>query len=189
MNLRLACIVEGHGEVSAVPVLLRRIGQAIGSHIQLNIHLPIRFDRSKIVRPGEIEKAIQLAAAKVGSVGGILIILDADDDCPAELGPNLMQRSRIARKDMPIAVVLATREFESWIIAGANSIRERFREETLDRLPEAENIRGAKEWLRARLKNGRYSPTVDQASLTALFDIEKARSVSPSFDKLWRELE
>jgi hypothetical protein len=36
MKVRLACIVEGHGETSAVPVLLRRMAAAIkGSHIEL----------------------------------------------------------------------------------------------------------------------------------------------------------
>jgi hypothetical protein len=34
----------------------------------------------------------------------------------------------------------------------------------------------------------KYSPTVDQVLLTRLFDISLART-SPSFDKLWRDLE
>lgn len=30
-----------------------------------------------------------LAAAKAGANGAVLVLLDADDDCPAELGPQL----------------------------------------------------------------------------------------------------
>jgi hypothetical protein len=185
MIVRLACIVEGHGEVSAVPVLLRRIAAMIGSQIQLSIPHPIRLDRSKARQAGVLEKATQLAATKVGSGGGILIILDADDDCPAALGPALPRRAQAERKDLPIAVVIASREFESWFIAGADSIRGRFLTGA-EEIPQ--NLRGAKEWLKAKLKNGRYSPTVDHASLASAFDLKQARSGSPSFDKLWREL-
>jgi hypothetical protein len=49
-----------------------------------------------------------------------------------------------------------------------------------------EQIRGAKEWLRDRMPEGRtYSPTVDQAKLTAAMDLTSARS-APSFDRLCR---
>jgi len=53
--------------------------------------------------------------------------------------------------------------------------------------PEA--IRGAKEWLRDRHSCARYSETVDQPALTAIFDIQLARKRSPSFDKFYREVE
>ena len=51
--------------------------------------------------------------------------------------------------------------------------------------PEA--IRGAKEWLNQRMRTGAYSANLDQASLTAVFDLEPARRV-PSFDKCYREV-
>jgi hypothetical protein len=47
-------------------------------------------------------------------------------------------------------------------------------------------VRGAKGWLNARMPRG-YSPTIDQPALTAVFDLEQART-APSFDKLIREL-
>lgn len=34
-----------------------------------------------------------------------------------------------------------------------------------------------------------YKETVDQRAMTAVFDLDEARAVSPSFDKLWREVE
>jgi len=189
MNVLLACIVEGHGETSAVPVLLRRMAAAIDARIELQIPHPVRLAKSKLLRPGELEKAIQLAAAKVAPAGGVLILLDADDDCPATLAPVLLARAHAARPDLHVAVVLPKREFESWFLAAAESFRDRFRlPEDLYTPADPEGIRGAKEWLEDRLAAGRYSPTVDQPALAAIIDLHQAR-IAPSFNKLWREME
>lgn len=187
-KIRLACIVEGHGETSAVPVLLRRIAAVINSHVVLQIPHPVRIPRSKLLREGELEKAVNLAAAKVAPSGGLVILIDADDDCPATLAPDLLKRVHAARSDLHVAVIVPKREFESWFLAAAESLRGRFRPSE-DSFPPAapEEIRGAKEWLRERLVGSRYSATVDQPALAALFDLQQART-SPSFDKLWREM-
>jgi hypothetical protein len=34
-----------------------------------------------------------------------------------------------------------------------------------------------------------YKPATDQAALSAVFDMQIARKNSPSFDKLWRDVE
>jgi len=189
MRVQIACVVEGHGETSALPVLLRRIAAIIDTAIDLDIPNPIRIQRSKLQIPGELEKAVQLAAGKVAPHGRILILMDADDDCPATLAPALLDRAKASRSDLPIAVVVANREFESWFLAAAESLRARFHSPVESPTPaNAEEIRGAKEWLRERLSGGRYSPTVDQPALAAIFDLRQARA-APSFDKLWREME
>ncbi len=189
MTKTLSLIVEGDGEVEALPVLVRRIAAILSPELHLNIPRPVRVQRSKIRKPDEMEKAIQLAAAKGGRGAGILILLDADDDCPAVLVPELTRRAQNCRADLPISVVLACREFESWFIAAVDSLRARLRnQEDVAVPPLPEEIRGAKEWLRQRLARGRYSPTVDQPSLAAIIDLELARR-APSFDKLWREVQ
>jgi len=169
MRVPLACIVEGHGETGAVPVLLRRMAAAIDARVELHIPHPIRLPRSKLLRPGELEKAVQLAAAKVAPAGGVLILMDADDDCPATLAPVLLARAQAARRNLPVAVVLPKREFESWFLAAAESFRDRFRLPEHLRAPaDPEEIRAAKEWLRDRLAGGNYSPTVDQPALARI---------------------
>lgn len=70
-----------------------------------------------------LEKTVTFAARKVGPSGRILIIIDADDDCPATLGPELLQRVQEARPDRQISVVLAKSEFESWFLAGTRMRR------------------------------------------------------------------
>jgi hypothetical protein len=116
MSVHFACIVEGHGEVQAVPVLLRRLASTLDPALSLQVAQPIRVTKSKLLRPRELERTVELAARKVGSAGAIFILLDSDDDCPATLGPELLQRARAARGDVPIAVVLAKREFEAWFV-------------------------------------------------------------------------
>ena len=157
--------------------------------LQVFIPSPIRVPRSKIVKEGELEQRIELAAQKIGGQGGIFVILDSDDDCPAELGPTLLDRAAQTRGDLPIAVVLANHEFEAWFLAAAESLRGK-RELKNDihssRAPEA--IRNAKGWLSERMGDNRtYRETRDQPALTALFDLEQARQAN-SFDKCYREI-
>lgn len=135
---------------------------------------------------------MELAARRVSSDGGVLVLLDADDadDCPARLGPELLARCVAQRSDVSISVVLAKREFETWFLAAASSLAGRRGLAPDLRAPdEPEEVRGAKEWLRRRMAVGAtYSPTQDQPALTTLFDLNVARTASPSFDKCHREV-
>jgi hypothetical protein len=188
MQLRIACIVEGHGECESVPILIRRIAHRFDPGLDVQLPHPIRIPKSRLLKPGELEKAVQLAAARAESGGGILVILDSDDDCPAALAPDLLARMRAARGDLPSAIVLANKEFESWFLAAARSLRgQKGLPEDLDPPARPEAIRGAKEWLNQRMGTGAYSASVDQASLTTVFDLEPARR-APSFDKCYREV-
>ena len=81
------------------------------------------FPEIKVVKKGELERAVELAARKIGGQGAIFILLDSDDDCPAQLGPALLCRALEVRSDLPIAVVLAKHEFEAWFLAAAESLR------------------------------------------------------------------
>jgi hypothetical protein len=165
MPVQIASIVEGHGECESVPILIRRIAQAVDPGLAVLLPKPIRKPRSTLLRPTELEKAVEFASMCMGGAGGVLVILDSDDDCPAELAPYLLQRVRRARNDLPSAVVLANKEFESWFLASASSLRGlRGLSQNLEAPAQPESGRGAKEWLAQRVTSGSYSPTVDQAS-------------------------
>ena len=118
----IVAIVEGHGEVEAIPVLLRRIAAAVAPTAEVEVLPPIRVERNRVVRPEELERVVELAARTVATDGSILVLLDADDDCPAELGPELLRRARAARPDRAIRVVLAKAEYEAWFLAAVASI-------------------------------------------------------------------
>ena len=190
--VKAGLVVEGHGEVRAVPVLFRRMGHDIDPNVNLEVLQPIRRSRDSLVnKPGEheLERAVELAALKARPRGGVFVLLDSDDDCPAELAPRLLARAESAGMGLPVSVILPQREFEGWFLAAAESIRGR-RGLPPDLAPprNPEEIRGAKEWLRERMRGGVYSETIDQPALAAMFDLNQAR-VAKSFDKCYRELQ
>ena len=191
MTINLCCVVEGHGEMQAVPMLLRRIHQSIRPDVALNVLRPIRVPRHKIVRPNELERAIELAARQMKPPRAILILIDADDDPPCVFGPKLLQIAQKRRLDIPIGVVLANREFENWFLAAIQSLAgQRGLRQDVSRIDNVELIRDAKGKLRnLMIEDGVYSPVIDQPALAARFDLEMARRNSDSFDKCWREME
>jgi hypothetical protein len=125
---------------------------------------------------------------KAGTDGAVVVLIDSEGDCPAELAPALLARARSARNDIRIAVILAHQEFEAWFLASASSLRGLRRlSQDIDDHPDPEGVRGCKEWLEARmLPNSKYSETADQPAFAAAFDLTLARQ-APSFDKLYRE--
>jgi hypothetical protein len=182
----LSCIVEGHGETQAVPVLIRRIAEELDPALIVNIPPPIRVSKMALLnKAGELEQRIALAA-RMGV--GILILIDADNDCPRHLAPHLLERARKARGDRHIGVVLAKCEFEAWFLAAAASIGgKRGLPPNLPVISEPEGIQGAKEHL-VELSGGNYSPVVDQPALAAVFVLRLSRKNAPSFDKCYREV-
>ena len=188
MTLDVAVVVEGRGETAAVPLLLRRIAGAAmpGLHVRVNV---LRRGRQQVVKRPHFENSIDLAARRVGPTGLILVLLDADTDCPAELGPQLIRRAAKARPDRRTRVVLAKAEYEAWFLAAAESLAGKHGLRADMTAPaDPEEIRDAKGWLsRHHADEGAYRPSVHQPSLTAAFDMAAARSAR-SFDKLWRDL-
>ena len=189
--LGIVPIVEGKGEVEAVPVLLRRI--LIDMDIfNIKILRPFRVPRHQIVREGQMERAARQAVRSRGrEVAALLVILDCDDDCPARLGPELHKRCRDAVPNIPVGVVLARREFESWFLGAKESLRGKRGIRNDAPNPEnPEEIRGAKEHLERNMKQGvSYLPVDDQPALAAEMDLNMARRRCPSFDKLVREVQ
>jgi hypothetical protein len=188
--LHVVCIVEGQGEVSAAPVLLKRLVKLVNPDVYVDVQ-PFRVGRNKLVLPGELERAVERAGRGLRLPGAVLIVIDSDDDCPKELAPVLLSRATAtANGRWPVGVVLAKSEFESWFIAAAESIAGHAGlAPDLCAPADPESIRDAKGWLQKAMPPGRkYSETVDQASLAAKFDLNVARR-APSFDKMYREIE
>lgn len=190
-DLTLVPVVEGQGEVQALPVLLRRLVTAIDPQTAVTVAKPLRVSRGSLLKVGELERYVELAARSAEGEGRVLVLVDADDDCAAELGPQLLARAQERRPGHPISVVVAVKEFEAWFLAAAASLAgRRGLPPDLTPPPQPEGIRDAKGWLQGQRIDGlAYSPTVDQPALAATLDLDLARANSPSFDKLWRETE
>ena len=192
MPVQIACVVEGYGDVEAVPIVVRRIAERFDPGISVHIPLPIRIPKSKLLKPTELERAVDLAIRKIGGNGAVLVVLDSDDDCPRDVAPHLLQRitHEFGHMPIPLAVVLAKREFESWFLAAAGSLRgNRGLLQELEPPPDPEEIRDAKGWLSSQMEEGhRYVGTLDQPAFASLFDLGLARQAD-SFDKFYRDIE
>jgi len=190
-EVKIAAIVEGHGECEAVPILIRRIARDIDPGFVPNVLPPLRVPVNKLLKEGEIERSITFTARKLQGRGGIIVIVDCDWDngCPAKDGPTLLKRAMNARKDIPISIILAKKEFEAWFLAAAKSLRgKRGLPNDLEPPVNPESIRGAKEWLSEQMpQGGSYAETTDQPALTAMFDMNTARAAD-SFDKCYRDI-
>jgi hypothetical protein len=172
----IAPIVEGHGEKEAVPALLYRLARVAGTERPLRVNHPIFVKASSFLHDAAyLTRYATLAAGKAAQADGfVLVFLDCDDDCPAKLGPDLLRRVRSVRSDVEWLVVLAHREYESWFLAAARSLRGRYGlPSDLEPPPHHEAIRDAKGWLGDRMPAG-YDPLTHQLAFTRHFDLDEA---------------
>ena len=192
-NPSIAAIVEGQGEENAVPGLVRRI-------LWERLY---RYDISRlnaIPAKGKhnlVSKFEQLIGyAIVENCDAVLVIVDADDECPLEEAAKLVERAAALNLDIPVAIVYAKSEYETWFIC---SLSEDASEGMRARLgiPEsviapdnAESIRGAKEWLINNMPRGlKYQETEHQDHLTYHIDLELVHGRSRSFRRLCHAVE
>lgn len=177
-------IVEGHGETAAVPELLRRL-QAEAAASGFRIGRPIRRKRPELVARDSLQKSVKLALLQPDAEA-ILVVFDADDDCPRELAPTLAAWAKEVATEIPVAIVMAKREYEAWLLAAVESFRGRAGILATAMSPDdPESVRGAKEALEQRMAAGLgYSPSTDQVALTAHMDMSLAYRRSRSFRHL-----
>ncbi len=195
-HLRIAPIVEGHGDYQAVRTLLARIWVELLGGEYVDVIRPIRQPRSKLVKKDELQKAVNLAISKLGNPSLppapplVLVLIDADKELPCELGPKLLGFARESRPDADLSCVIANIEYETWFVASTESLGDYLNLPSGEAIPEnPETHRLGKSWIEARFKGTKYSETVDQPAMTANIDLSLCRRRSPSFDKLCRELE
>jgi len=197
-QLKVMPIVEGDGEVPAVPILLRRICHELLTDVVPHVLTPIRQRRDRLIANKDqcLANAVNLAVSKLrqfhvpDSRDLILVLFDADKQCAAELGPSTLSLASGSRSDADIAVVLAVTEYETWFVAAAPSLEDSLDIDDPDEFPtEPEQQRCGKGWIKKHFNGPKYSETVDQAKLTAKMDLAMCRERSPSFDKLCREIE
>ena len=193
----IAPVVEGHGDVAAARILLQRVWAELLGGDYAEVLQPFRIRRDRVNRQDEMDSAIGTAALKLAAARGdfdrkmILVLFDADDDCPAVVGPAVLQLALTARSDVDVACVVANVNFESWFVAAAGSLARFLDPAAAGAAPaEPERARAGKGWIKDHFTAApRYSETADQPRLTSAMDLRQCRSRCPSFDKLCRELE
>jgi hypothetical protein len=176
-------LVEGHGEVQALPILLRRL-QTVAGQYGFQITRPFRRKRSELTTEASVRRSVGLALA--ADCAGIIIVFDSDDDPACIIGPNVQRWAQAEAGTIPCEVVAITREYEAWFISAAESLRGvRGISPAAISHPAPETVRDAKGVLEACMVPGAfYSPTVDQAALTAHVDLAEVHRRCRSFRKM-----
>lgn len=166
MSFTVAPIVEGHGDVAALPLLLRRMAPS------LDVKRPVRCPKTRLLIPEHLRRAATIAAANILGRGAILLVFDANGDCAAELGPKLEAHLREMVPNRPCRAALAVREFEAWIVGGDAAYG-------AGDADTAGDLKG-----RIRRRHGVYSETADQPRLVARSDLALLEERSRSFRRL-----
>lgn len=126
-----------------------------------------------------------------GAKGSIIILADADDDCPVDMQAKFLDFVDGNPSKYPVSFVLANREYEAWMIACGESMREHeaVRDDACSHA-QPESVRGAKGYFeREILREGiKYSESVDQAKFSAKIDINLVAERCRSFRKLVSEI-
>ena len=118
-------VVEGPGDVAALPELLGRI-------------LLERFNRTDVIvaqgksgvvtangrqkLESKLENFLQHAQYKP-ECDAILVLLDTDGDCPVALAQGLLQRCEHMGLMRPLEIVCAHWSYESWFLASLDTIK------------------------------------------------------------------
>ena len=177
-------IVEGHGEVEAAPVLLRRLlAEAHCQHV--GVGRPIRRTQSQLRSKEGIQAGVRLAILQP-ECAAVVILFDGEDDCPKDLAAQVRGWAREAASGKPCDVVIAYREYETWFLAALESLRGQYgiRDDAIAPA-KPESKRDAKGALETFMPADRaYSETGDQPAMSMVFDMRLAHQRNRSFRKL-----
>ncbi|MGL6195129.1 MAG: DUF4276 family protein [Thermoguttaceae bacterium] len=203
---KLILMLEGEGDVQAVPGLVTRILE----HIEKSGCYYI----GECYKVGEIHRLVNKnkganefirhlrRAAKVEDIGAVLLLLDCDTErkincgdeeyeaCPKEIAKllaRIARESTAAGTNFSFAAVFARQEFESWILAGCPELDEKFEKKNTEEAPR--DAKGKIEELNA---NGyTYKETSSQKEWTAKIEIDYILKREPrvrSFHRLHNAL-
>src|SRR5262245_8487015 len=114
--MKIQPIVEGHGEVEAVPVVLRRL-RDVAQAYPLDVNPPIRRHRSDFFEETSLRRAVRLALKQDCQAILLMVDGDQDGDCPGTHGPQILVWAKAEAGNRPCAVVMAYREYEAWFLA------------------------------------------------------------------------
>lgn len=194
MSNDIYVIVEGDGEVSAAPVLVRRLLNEEFVRPEFNVPRAHNGNgRHNLLKPDGLERFLE-RLRRIADCKGAVVLLDAEEesrDCPPELAYALAERGKALNLPFPVVVVCAVCEYESWFLSNLHtSIKNWLLSNAKYEGPNPEMMCGAKEWLSRHMPSGRaYKETEDQARMTACIDIPHTIEHSRSFRRMAHAIE
>ena len=187
--MQLGVIAEGDGDQPAIGVILRRLSGMYEDLAQVQVgEVSNAHGRPNLTKANGIERFFRYAARDHDAV---LVLLDADRDCPLTLAADLAGRIRACGLSIPAAVVCANHAFECWFLADVESLRGQsvkgrvLLDPTAAIQEKPELIVNPKERLRDLLMPREYyKETRDQPALAGLIDLRRVEARCRSFRRL-----
>lgn len=194
---RVYLVVEGHGEVHAVPNLLSRLA--------VDLELPpavfaVVGRRSALRKQADVEAQCEDLRRR-GDCDGALLMQDDEDGCPKNDAPAVASYVRALSLPFPVGVVLFYREFETLFVACLSQLAGKPLRDVAGRAlhplaadattpPDPQGHRDAKGQLnRFFPRNHPYRETSHQLALTRALDIAALRASGlPCVESLERAL-
>lgn len=181
--MRVVALVEGYGDVKAVPNLVSRSASLFATPCEM-VH-PIRAGEWKSLRrEGQLERFLDLAASRAPDL--ILIILDLEDDCVAQEAA--AARARVAiwlgSRSLKVETVFINREYETLFLQEPSC----FNIPSPQHIPSnPEQVRGAKERIR-QITGKKYKETQDQARFTQSLNLTDLFQASRAYRRLCKSV-
>ena len=185
-------VVEGPGDVAALPILLRLILDYLQEY-EIGVATPKNAHGSgNLLRPSGLEKFVEYAWRTTGA-GGVLVVMDTESPgmCPKTAAPALASRLREVGAPRSISIVLAKTEYEVWLISSIESIAGKTLKGSASIDPattapvDCESIVNPKAWIERHFeRQSTYKETLHQAAMSAYVNPVLAEQRSRSFRRL-----
>lgn len=190
--IRILPIVEGHGEVGSVPMLLKRLAVYNGG-ICVRIYKPIRGKSSGMLKKDSngnfgIETQINMALHVREDFDVLFIFIDADV-LPSPICEFFPKFYKFCIDKVPvgkkICIVFPNKEFEAWFLGSMTSLAGNLNvPPSVPTIQDPESIRGAKERFRNITHNKIYDSFKDQVKFIPYLDFGLLEQNCRSFKKL-----
>jgi hypothetical protein len=192
---KIVPIVEGQGEVEALPKLLYKLLSEMERTDILVGRPKNAHGCGNLLKQNGLERFLALALNEP-DCDAVLILIDADKECPRTFAEMLARGTKALQPQHSVVIVVAKCEYEAWFLASLETIAGK-PIESRSGLPagltfnkDVESIVGAKAWLTNKMPEGRiYKENEDQAPLTSLLDTALVRAKSRSFRRMCHAVE
>lgn len=196
MRNKIYLIVEGDGEATAAPLLIRRI---LHDYIQRSDLITTKNTtlnakgRDNLIKH-KFDAFLEYTRRNRENCAGVIVLLDAEKENvnrPVELAKKLAKRARKLKLPFPVGVAVAVCEYESWFLINLDVIAPKYFPDGLHEYEgNPEEQCSAKGWLSRQMPKGQiYKETIHQVKMTAEIDINKTANESPSFKRLIEAVE
>jgi len=182
----ISLLVEGKGDKSAGPQLVRRLLHFLMDEFTIHVASQAIAARGKPDLLKRFDNYIR-SLCNDERCQGIVVLVDADSDLPVNLARGLAVRAQGCSR-VSVVVVCPVQEFENWFVCSFENFCQQLDATLSERLAaDCEHATDPKRLLDRCLEDG-YRSRLDQSKLVHQINLDLAFERSPSFRRLGQAL-